>query len=258
MLPQPTVPAVTAAQARALDAQAARVFAVPTRLLMENAGARCAELAWQLATRPGPRSQPKAPPHSPPRFEVCCGSGGNGGDGYVVARHLALAGARVRVTAVGVPRAGSDAADARKAWLALRVPGFRGVPTVVVDALLGTGLAGREDHPAAHAARPARGPDRATRDAARPARGPDGPALRCIRRMNALRKSGARVLAIDIPSGLDADTGAALTQAVSADVTATIAACKLGLTRPASRAFRGRVVVVPFGAPSRAASIADP
>lgn len=235
---------------------------------MENAGARCAEIAWQLALRPGPRGQSKVTARQAqaarqahaassahaarsnhaafpqPRFEVCCGSGGNGGDGYVVARHLALAGARVRVTAVGVPRAGSDAADARKAWLALRVPEFRGAPTVVVDALLGTGLAGGKDHPAGHASRPARAPD--------------GTVLRCIRRMNALRKSGARVLAIDIPSGLDADTGAALTQAVFADVTATIAACKLGLTRPASRAFRGRVLVVPFGAPSHAASIADP
>ncbi|MBL9141506.1 MAG: bifunctional ADP-dependent NAD(P)H-hydrate dehydratase/NAD(P)H-hydrate epimerase, partial [Phycisphaerae bacterium] len=151
MLPQPLHPPVTAARARALDAQAARSFGVSTRLLMENAGARCAEIAWRMAARV-----------EQPTFEVWCGSGGNGGDGYVAARHLAIAGLRVRVHACGTPRAGTDAASARAAWRSLAVPAFRGTPTVVLDALLGTGF----DRPAA------------------------GAPLRCIRRINARGAAG--------------------------------------------------------------------
>lgn len=237
MLPQPPQRALSGAQARALDRQAAQRYGVSTRLLMENAGARCAELAWQFGVRalrvrgtarpggPSTRSTvagaPRSVPLPAPTFAVFCGPGGNGGDGFVVARHLALAGLRVRVEACGTPKPGSDAANARAAWRALRTPTFRGTPTVVVDALLGTGL---------------------TRPVA-------GQALRLVRRINALRRAGSRVISVDVPSGICADTGEQLGVSVVADLTATIAAPKRGLLAPGARAHSGRVVVVPFGAP---------
>jgi NAD(P)H-hydrate epimerase len=237
VLPHPVHRPVTGAEARALDRQAAARFGVSTRLLMENAGARCADVAWSLAVRtlragrspagrknpPGQRTPRRAGPGGSvaPSFAIFCGPGGNGGDGFVVARHLALAGLRVRVEAFGTPRPGSDAADARAAWRALRVPPFRGTPTIVVDALVGTGLA----RPLA------------------------GPARRFARRIEALRRAGARVVAVDVPSGVCADTGATDPAAVVADLTVAIAAPKVGLLAPGARAHRGRVVVVPFGAP---------
>lgn len=212
---------MTAREARALDRQAARRFRVSTRLLMENAGARCAELAWRLARRQAARAKDNAG-DLPLRITVLCGPGGNGGDGYVVARHLALAGARVRVERFGIPQPGSDAADALASWLALRTRPARGRPHLVVDAILGTGV----DRPVG------------------------GAAARLVARANAFARAGVPVLSVDLPSGLDADTGQPQGAAVKATVTATIAARKQGLQAPASAPYRGRVVVVPFGAPA--------
>lgn len=158
---------------------------------------------------------------------VCCGPGGNGGDGYVMARHLALAGVPTAVMSIGLPRPGTDAANARAAWLALCRAGL--VPEaprtasvgLVVDALLGTGVT-------------------------RPV---DGPMLDAIQAINALRSHKAMVLAVDLPSGLCANTGAPMGAAVRAHCTATIAAPKVGLTAAAAKRYTGRVVIVPFGAP---------
>lgn len=211
---------MTAQEARALDRQAARLFRVSTRLLMENAGARCAGLAWGMARRQASRTGGADATRL--RVLVLCGPGGNGGDGFVVARHLALAGARVRVERMGTPRPGSDAADALAAWDALRAPSMRGRPHVVVDAILGTGV----DRPVA------------------------GDAARLVQRANAWAEAGVPVLSVDLPSGLHADTGECLGVAVRATVTATIAARKQGLVARASAPYRGRVIVVPFGAPA--------
>jgi NAD(P)H-hydrate epimerase len=179
---------------------------------MENAGAGCADLAYKSWKRAGGRGN----------ILVFCGPGGNGGDGYVLARHLHLAAVPVSVIHVGVPAQGSDAADARRAWLALDVRSKPSAPTLVIDALLGTGVA-------------------------RPL---SGPVLKAVNRVNALRVRGAWVLSIDLPTGLDTDSGVPYGIAVKAHVTATIAARKRGLTVLASKPYRGRVVVVPFGAPA--------
>lgn len=188
---------------------------------MENAGARCAELAWRLARRHAARAKGDGG-DSQPRITVLCGPGGNGGDGFVVARHLALAGARVRVERFGVPKRGSDAADALASWLALGTSPARGRPHLVVDAILGTGV----DRPIG------------------------GAAARLVARANALARAGVPVLSVDLPSGLDADTGQPRGTAVTATVTATIAVRKKGLQAAASAPYRGRVIVVPFGAPA--------
>lgn len=219
MARRPTVPAVGTQEARALDAQARDRFHVSTRLLMENAGAQCAIAVARLLAR-AQRRVPGGAVH------VHCGAGGNGGDGYVCARHLALQGIPVRVHPTGAPAPGSDAADARRSWdaLAAAMPPME-LPAcaLVVDAVLGIGVL-------------------------RPA---EGAALAAIRAIMLARLAGATVVSLDVPSGVCTETGAPLGEAVAADCTLLIAAPKKGLCRRGARAWTGKQIIVPFGAPAR-------
>src|SRR5690606_37723302 len=137
---------------------------------------------------------------------VVCGAGNNGGDGLVVARQLALLGVPVRVALVWEPRRLTPDASANLARVrALGVPNATGAPrtagaSVIVDALFGTGLA----------------------------RAVVGPPAATIRRIVPARPR-ARVVAVDLPSGLDADTGQPHGPCVAADVTVTLGLPKLGL-----------------------------
>lgn len=141
---------------------------------------------------------------------VVCGSGNNGGDGYEIARLARAAGMDVQLLQVGNEPAKEEAAQARKAWLA---DGGKSEPyrnqslaadakvDVVVDALFGIGLS----------------------------RAPEGLARAAILAINAAHDRGAGVLAVDVPSGLDADRGYAPGDAVRADLTVTFIGRKLGL-----------------------------
>lgn len=213
-------PILTAAEMRAADVAAADQAGVPTLLLMENAGRGLADVARrERAASPGP-------------VAIVCGPGSNGGDGFVAARHLAGAGVPVRVLLVAPPSQGrGDAA------VALAAAGRVGVSiqdgsgwsdgaawqahlegaSVVVDAIFGTGFHGEVR----------------------------GPAAAAIAGMNQVV---ARKLAVDIPSGLDADTGRASGPVFRADVTATMGAWKLGLAIDAAGPA-GRVEVVDLGVP---------
>ena len=156
---------------------------------------RAAHGAWRALRRRWPEAG---------CISVLAGRGNNAGDGYLVAALAKRAGWRVSVLAVGAPDALSgDAALARDDALAAGVvvqPWTECAPLegVVVDALLGTGLSG-------------------------PVREPYAQAIRLI------NASGQPVLAIDIPSGLCADTGRVLGVAVEADLTVTFIGLKLGL-----------------------------
>jgi NAD(P)H-hydrate epimerase len=210
---------LTAAQMRAADRAAIDGLAVPSLLLMENAGGGVAELVLRAG-----RGR---------RITVVCGAGANGGDGFVVARHLALAGASVRALLVVPPaRVTGDAAvmlGALERLGAVPVEDGSAWPDpeawrahlagadVVVDAVFGTGL--RADVTGVPAA--------------------------AISAMNAA--PGFKV-AVDIPSGLDADTGRARGVAFRADLTATMGARKLGLVVDAEAPV-GRVEVVDLGVP---------
>ncbi|WP_129141103.1 NAD(P)H-hydrate dehydratase [Modicisalibacter coralii] len=139
------------------------------------------------------------------RLSVLCGAGNNAGDGYVIAALAAGEGLAVQLLAVREPEAlkGEAALAHETATLAgLRAEPWRpGTPLngdVVVDALLGTGLGGEVREPYAAA-------------------------------IDAINDSGRPVLAVDIPSGLAADSGAVLGRAVQADLTVTFIADKLGL-----------------------------
>ncbi len=165
-----------------------------------------------------------------PRALVVCGSGNNGGDGYAVARHLADAGWDV---AIASPRGGSPmtpdamtmATIARSLGLRSRTftPALLEPGRLVVDALLGIGGRG--------------GP-----------RGPIGSAIEAIER------SGARVVALDVPSGVDADTGEVAGVATHAALTVTFHGDKPGLHIEPGRARCGEVVVGDIGVPVAATS----
>ena len=239
-------PCLSRAAVRALDRRAIEEYGIPSALLMENAGRACAEQALALlaerGARPGTASTAGSAitaitigPAARPVL-VLCGPGNNGGDGLVVARTLANRGRAARVVFVG-PRerlagAGGDVALMARLWRGLGqeielaedeaaveelAPALAGAP-LVVDALFGTGL---------------------TRPLGEPWLG-------LVRR---LRSAGAPVLAVDVPSGLDADTGAELGAAVRATVTVTFVARKPGLARGLGPLACGRIVVAEIGIP---------
>ena len=220
------------AAVRALDRRAIEEYGIPGLLLMENAGRACAGEAEALLATGARASSPadKGP------VLVLCGPGNNGGDGLVIARTLANRGREVRAAFVG-SRArlerGTD--DFRKnlglwrglgqalepvesasevAELARTLPGA----ALVIDALFGTGL---------------------ERELGEPWKG-------VIQAVNA---SGRPVLAVDLPSGLDADAALELGAAVRADVTVTFVAQKFGFARGRGPELCGRIVVAEIGIP---------
>ena len=214
---------VGAAEMRAIDRAAIDGLGIPSLQLMTRAGGAVAEAATALA---GPVA----------RFVVVTGGGNNGGDGWVAARLLHDAGRPVRVVAVVSPEElqGDAAAVAARAleggvaWAHFHpdAPLSASPGDVVVDALLGTGLS-----------RPAAGAFEAA-----------------IRRIATARSHGARVLSVDLPSGLSADTGQPLGPCVWADATVTFAFQKRGLVLHPGPAHAGLVRVAEIGLPPAAAA----
>ncbi len=182
----------TAAQVRALDQSAIEAHGIPGIQLMERAG----ESVFDAAREYFPHSQ---------NWLIFCGGGNNGGDGYVLARLARQAGIQAVVCALKPASSLSgDAATAAQGWLQAGgevfpwPPAESGEPDLVFDALLGTGL------------------DRA----------PQGDFAAAIEWMN---QNPAPVIAIDIPSGLNADTGTTPAMAVRANLTVTFIGNKRGL-----------------------------
>jgi ADP-dependent NAD(P)H-hydrate dehydratase / NAD(P)H-hydrate epimerase len=152
----------------------------------------------------------------PVRTLILCGPGNNGGDGYVAARHLALRGMDVTVAALGEPKAGAAAA-ARAAWTGpvVALDAARPAP-LLIDALFGTGLT--------------RGLDPALAD-----------------RVGALAAAAHLRVAVDLPSGVETDSGAILSSIPAFDLTVSLGALKPAhLLQPAAAAC-GRVAVVDIG-----------
>lgn len=207
--------AFTREAARAYDAHCMRELGIAGLDLMENAARGCARIARAMVA--GVAS---------PRVLVACGAGQNGGDGYAVARMLREAGIAVEIVHLGIPGARSDAGIMRGLAVGARVPiqPFErslqvARPDLVVDAVFGTGL----DRPLA------------------------GDALAFVRWINAI---GSPVLSVDLPSGMECDTGRPLPECVRATVTATMVAPKAGFAMPAAAPFAGRIEVVPIGGPA--------
>jgi len=207
-------------QVREIDRRAIEEFGVPGVVLMENAGRGAAEILMGLGIA-GP-------------VGICCGKGNNGGDGFVIARHLHNRGHDVRVWLFARPEdlAGDAAINFQIisrsqlpidicAGEAVDEAGLRGKLARcewVVDALFGTGL-----------------------------QGPVRPPFDLV--IAAINASGARVLAVDIPSGLDCDTGRPLGPTVRADHTVTFVGPKKGFVAPEAKEWLGEVHVADIGCP---------
>ena len=220
-------PLLTAAQCRAADQTAIEKLGIPSLILMENAGRGAADLieSWVRRRR---QARPS------PVIGVICGKGNNGGDGFVIARHLTLRGFRVQIDLLGNPESLSPDATVNcqiAMGMGLMVRSMQGAKDisaaarrwrkcdVIVDALLGTGFSGVVREPLAHV----------------------------IERINGL--SGPLIVAIDVPSGLNADLGEPGGVAVRAHRTITFLAGKIGFAPPTARHYVGRYSVVDIGAP---------
>jgi NAD(P)H-hydrate epimerase len=250
--PVPETP-LTQEEARMLDALAQNFYAMSGGALMENAGYWAAREAYLRArhlardmggnggyggqeTRPPARKPTQEKGDAPPRVAVVCGRGNNGGDGLVVARLLHQWGLAPAVFLLGVRKKLTD--DARRNLELLESCGVHvtqlldgsQIPALVqtlskmhlvVDGILGTGVAGRVR----------------------------GPAAVLIQALNLVRKNGAKILALDCPSGLECNTGEPLGVCVQADVTVTFVALKHGLLRGQGPQFCGEVVLAAIGLP---------
>ena len=216
------------AQVREIDRRAIEDLGIPGAVLMENAGRGAAAHARRMLR--GLRESAGRPA----RVAILCGSGNNGGDGYVIARHLHNAGISVELySSADEAKLRGDAAWAHAVVrrMGLDVVGLVHSADVeqaarswrrcdlIVDALLGTGAQG----------------------AAR------GIVAEIIRAVNALAR--VRVLAIDLPSGLDCDSGQPGEPCMRAHATVTFVAPKLGFSAEAAQEVLGSVRVVDIGAP---------
>jgi ADP-dependent NAD(P)H-hydrate dehydratase / NAD(P)H-hydrate epimerase len=219
------LPVFTAEEMRAVDRRAITNLGIPGATLMENAGRGAAKVIAELfptLVSGARRSRPVV---------VVCGKGGNGGDGFVVARTLRRRGLAVRVL-LAFPTT-EIRGDAARKLAALRQAGVRphlveddraleitlAEASIVVDALLGTGTRGTPSEPVAAA-------------------------------ITAINRAGRPVVALDVPSGLDADGGAAGRVAVRAAVTVTFGGLKRGLVAFPGAELAGDVRVVPIGVPA--------
>lgn len=207
--------AVAAADVARID-EAAAECGIGVVQLMELAGTQVAKLAWwMLGKKAG-------------RIHVVCGRGNNGGDGLVAARHLAGWGCDVSAlvlsdeAALGeLQKKQCDAAMSCGVRVKFQPRDGFAIDNdveLIIDALLGTGAKG----------------------APRPAH------AQLIELLNASRRP---VLSVDIPSGLDADTGQAYEPAVQAQVTCTLGAMKKGMWLAEAQELCGRIFVADIGIP---------
>ncbi|MCE9556939.1 MAG: NAD(P)H-hydrate epimerase [Planctomycetes bacterium] len=219
------IPTLTRDQVRELDRRATVAFGVLSIVLMENAGRGLADRLMQLGPGlPGGK-----------HVVICCGRGNNAGDGFVLARHLDLRGVPLRVLIWGDPtELKGDAATnyqvLSKSEVSVDIFADGHNPTRlnqlladaswIVDALLGTGSHGA----------------------------PRPPLDAVIRQLNA---HAAPKVAVDLPSGLDCDSGEAADPTIVAAHTLTFVAHKPGFLKPGANRFTGEVQVLDIGAPRK-------
>jgi hydroxyethylthiazole kinase-like uncharacterized protein yjeF len=204
------------ASVRRVDREAVEQYAMPSIILMENAARALAVEAIDMLEKVGDDGA---------IVLIICGSGNNGGDGWALARHLHNAGYEPVVAPIKDPNPNGDAgincAICRS--MGIReidigsVDRYRDVD-LIVDAIFGTGL------------------DRMV----------EGRPAEIIEWING---TGRPVLAVDIPSGLDGDTGKPLGVCVRADRTVSFVGWKPGFLEPSARGWTGKIIVGDIGAP---------
>ncbi|HLJ11997.1 MAG TPA: NAD(P)H-hydrate epimerase [Planctomycetaceae bacterium] len=212
---------LTRQQVRDVDRRAIAEYGLPGVVLMENAGRGAAELLVRLGASG--------------RIVICAGKGNNGGDGFVIARHLGFSEIQTSVLLFCQPedltgdaalnyrvlaKAGQEMIVMGAAPDVARLDRHLAAADWIVDALLGTGTQGAIREP-------------------------------YLTAIAAINRSGKKVLAVDLPSGMDCDTGQSLGACVRADHTATFVARKVGFDAPAAAPFTGQVHVIDIGVPRR-------
>jgi NAD(P)H-hydrate epimerase len=220
--------ALTREQSQRVDQIAQDDFGLSGLVLMENAGRGVADVLCNLGIAAGP-------------VMICCGKGNNAGDGFVIARHLDLRGHRARVLLWTEPRklTGDAAVNFRileRTAVPIEVYGPTHDPvrlrkhlegaSWIVDALLGTG-----------------------------ARGEPRPPIDAV--IDQLNAAAAPILAVDLPSGLDCDSGLPARHAIRAAETCTFVAAKTGFLAPEAVPYLGRLHVLDIGVPSVLVSLAQ-
>ena len=210
---------MTASEMRGLDERATKEFGIPSLLLMENAGRGIAELIFNLRTAR--------------RVSILCGKGNNGGDGFVIARHLVNRGILVKVILCapseeikGDAKLNFDIVSKMKiphqeisgSIEEARLAADFQNADLIVDAIFGVGLSAPLEKSFAKI-------------------------------VTLLNHSGRDVLAVDIPSGLHADTGEVLGVACVSRMTATLGLPKKGLFAGEGPKHAGRVLVIDIGLP---------
>lgn len=216
----PTVTTLRCEEIRAFDRWATEIMRIPSIILMENAARSVAEAILEITRQ-----------QQVPHVVILCGPGNNGGDGYAAARHLANA--SVPVTIVQTTPVAPNATDAAineaichrmgipviSAENVARLSAAQGAidqATIVVDAILGSGARGA----------------------------PRGQIAKLI---DAANRAPAVRVAIDIPTGLQADSGEVLEPCFHAHTTVTLLAPKIGFETPAARGVLGDVIVAGIG-----------
>jgi len=219
---------LTRQQVRRVDQIAIEQYGIPGVVLMENAGRNATFdiLQWFGVM-------------IDKQIIILCGGGNNGGDGYVIARHLANLGASVHLYSIVDPaKLTGDAATNANITKAMQIPTTHVTDDgdltaaaqqwqhagLIVDAMLGTGFTG-EVRP--HMAN-------------------------VINQCNRIHATGVKVAAVDLPSGLDCDTGEPSNATIVADLTVTFVSLKQGFTNADSKRFTGEVRVADIGAPAAA------
>lgn len=218
---------VTSAEMQACDRYAIDTLKIPGLILMENAGRGVVEMMEKhLGSMAGKT------------VIIVCGKGNNGGDGYVVARHLFNRGARIVVVLIGNPSelkgdAKVNFESIRKIASKFKIDGILQIKEMkikqslkllpnadfIVDAIFGTGFSGEVREP-----------------------------YKSV--IGWINKTHSKKVSIDIPSGVNADNGEVSNVAVKADLTVTMAMRKIGLITGEGRSYASQVEVVDISMPS--------
>ncbi len=211
------VPFITADQMREVDRAMVEEYGILLIQMMENAGRNLAHLARRRFLDGNPTGR---------KVLVLAGTGGNGGGGLVCARRLHSWGAEVQIFTTA-PAAEFQGTPETQIGILERMavpitPGFGGadlpMADLIIDAIIGYGLQGA----------------------------PTGASARLIQAANA---HGAPILSLDVPSGIDATTGAVHNPAVLATATLTLALPKTGLRAPAAAGHIGELYLADIGVP---------
>jgi NAD(P)H-hydrate epimerase len=209
-------------QSRAFDSWAIQKLGIPGPVLMENAGRSCAEFILEKLKR-----------KTNPKVCIFCGTGNNGGDGFVIARHLRSNSINVSIAICGDKnKIAGDAKinldileklsqiieqlDINNPEIEKQIQQLASDSEIIVDAIFGTGLSGQLNEQY----------------------------KRLIEAINNLKR---KVLAVDIPSGLDCDTGIPLGAAIKANWTITFAAVKKGFLNSDTKKFTGQIFIASIG-----------